>query len=245
MDAWTRQFGTPDQARADAFFHQMQLVFQDPQAKERAQRKLNSLRQGKRPFIEAYMEWQSLLIEAGGADWPDSAKKMSLDRILGDELARAMITVPASDSFEGYCNTLKEIDDRLHAYQARTAPKLQKQASQEHLPWRSSQNWRSGPAIQNTQSKPDQDKMDWQPTQPVQAAVGHQRRAKWVSKDEITRRHQEGLCERCGASGHWKQACPYAPARRPTRATPARQIKPTVEPELEDEESNNEDPGNE
>jgi membrane protein required for beta-lactamase induction len=56
MDAWTRQFGTPERATADAFFNQMELVFQDPQAKERALRKLASLRQGNRSFLDTFTE---------------------------------------------------------------------------------------------------------------------------------------------------------------------------------------------
>ena len=71
----------------------MELVFQDPQAKERAARKLASLRQGNRSFVDTFMEWQSLVIEAGGSDWPDNAKKISLDQTLNEELVQAMIIV--------------------------------------------------------------------------------------------------------------------------------------------------------
>ncbi|KAF2841086.1 hypothetical protein M501DRAFT_1056361 [Patellaria atrata CBS 101060] len=67
MDAWTREYGTEDQATVRIFFDQMRFVFQDPQSKERAQRKLESLRQGNRSFLDTYMEWQGLIIEAGGA----------------------------------------------------------------------------------------------------------------------------------------------------------------------------------
>jgi hypothetical protein len=120
MEAWVRDQGTPELASGYGFLDRVEFVFKDPQAKERAQRKLEALRQGSKPFLEVFTEWQSLLMESGGGSWPDDAKKVSLDRILSDELVRAMITVPSQPDFESYCSILKETDDRLRAYKART-----------------------------------------------------------------------------------------------------------------------------
>jgi len=234
MDAWTRQFGTSEDAHSNNFFRQMKFVFQDPQAIERAQRKLDSIRQGQRPFLEAYMEWQSLLIEAGGANWPDNAKKMSLNRILSDELSRAMITVSTGEDFESYCNKLKEVDDRLRAYKLRRGPSFWRKSEQEPSAFGTNQRGR----------KPDE--MDWEPQPPVQVTATRQKRVKWVSKEEIDRRFQDGLCGRCGASGHWKTTCPYAPPRRPVPVSPTkaltRQARAVVEPQLEDEEPDYSEP---
>ena len=63
--------------------------------------------------MDMFMEWQSLVIEAGGSDWPDNAKKISLDQTLNEELAQVIIIVQAPSDFEAYCNALKEVDDRL------------------------------------------------------------------------------------------------------------------------------------
>ena len=124
MEAWVREQGTPEMANSDVFLSRVEFVFKDPQAKERAQRKLDVLRQGSKPFLESFTEWQSLLLESGGGSWPDDAKKVSLDRILSDDLVRAIITVPSQRTqpdFESYCSILKETDDRLRAYKARSA----------------------------------------------------------------------------------------------------------------------------
>jgi hypothetical protein len=59
-------------------------------------------------------------MESSGGSWLDDVKKISLDRILSDELIRAMIIVPSQPDFESYCSILKETDDRLRAYKART-----------------------------------------------------------------------------------------------------------------------------
>ncbi|CAG8984172.1 hypothetical protein HYALB_00008174 [Hymenoscyphus albidus] len=120
MEAWVREQAKPELANGNHFLDRVEFVFRDPQAKERAQRKMEGLRQGTRPFLEAFIEWQALLMESGGGSWPDDAKKVSLDRILSDELVKMMITVPSQPDFESYCSIIKETDDRLRAYKART-----------------------------------------------------------------------------------------------------------------------------
>ena len=121
MEAWVRERGTAELANGYEFLKRVEFVFKDPQAKERAQRKLDKLRQGSKSFLEVFTDWQSLLLESGGGSWPDDAKKVALDRILCDELVEAMISVPSQPDFESYCSTLKETDDRLRAYKSRSA----------------------------------------------------------------------------------------------------------------------------
>jgi hypothetical protein len=243
MEAWVREQGTPELADSYTFLNRVDFVFKDPQAKERAQRKLESLRQGSKPFLEAFTEWQSLLMESGGGSWPDDAKKISLDRILSDELVRAMITVPSQPDFESYCSILKETDDRLRAYKARTTkPKgtatpqpFWKQSTDTKRPFTDSKNF-SGPKVTR---KASVESMDWEPT-PIKAAPTSTKRAKWVSYEERVQRQQSGRCIRCGASGHMIRECPYGPAKRPVTTDSVRKEKDKpkeVKPELEEEES--------
>ena len=56
MEAWVREQGIPERANSHAFLDRLQFVFTDPQAKERAQRKMEALRQGLRPFLEVFTE---------------------------------------------------------------------------------------------------------------------------------------------------------------------------------------------
>jgi hypothetical protein len=243
MEAWVREQGTPELADSYTFLNRVDFVFKDPQAKERAQRKLESLRQGSKPFLEAFTEWQSLLMESGGGSWPDDAKKISLDRILSDELVRAMITVPSQPDFESYCSILKETDDRLRAYKARTTkPKstptpqpFWKQSTDTKRPFMDGKNL-NGPKITR---KASVESMDWEPT-PVRVTTTSTKRAKWVSYEERVQRQQTGRCIRCGASGHMIRECPYGPAKRPVIMDSVRKEKDKpkeVEPELEEEES--------
>jgi hypothetical protein len=243
MEAWVREQGTAELANGYSFLDRVEFVFRDPQAKERAQRKLEALRQGSKPFLEVFTEWQSLLMESGGSSWPDDAKKVSLDRILSDELVRAMITVPTQPDFESYCSVIKETDDRLRAYKSRMSK------SKEHIVTGTPRSsWKrptdevqlstesrnpSGPRVTR---KASVESMDWEST-PIRAAAASTRRAKWVSQEERDNRRQTGRCIRCGASGHIIRDCPYGPPQRPVQTATARQEKAKeVEPELDNKD---------
>ena len=169
------------------FLNRVDFVFKDLQAKEWAQCKLESLRQGLKPFLEAFTEQQSLLIESGGGSWPDDAKKISLDRILSDELVQAMITVPSQPDFESYYLILKETNDRLRAYKAcTTKPKgtatpqpFQKQSIDIKRPFIDSKNF-SGPKVTY---KAFVESIDQEPT-PIKAVLTSTKRVKQVSYKE-------------------------------------------------------------
>jgi hypothetical protein len=57
IEAWVREQGTPELVNGSVFLHRVEFVFKDPQAKERAQWKLDALRQGSKPFLEVFTEW--------------------------------------------------------------------------------------------------------------------------------------------------------------------------------------------
>jgi hypothetical protein len=222
MEAWVREQGTPELANGNDFLNRLEFVFRDPQAKERAQRKLENLRQGSKSFLEVFTEWQSLLMESGGSSWPDSAKKLSLDRILSDDLVKAMITVPSQSDFESYCSILKETDDRLRAYRARSARKIdcKDPVVSGNTSMEGGQQKREAYGRQVTR-KPSVEGMEWEPS-PVKAAATSTKRAKWVSQEERDLRRQTGRCIRCGASGHMIKDCPYGHPQRPVTSVAVR-----------------------
>jgi hypothetical protein len=245
MEAWVREQGKPELASGSNFLDRVEFVFRDPQAKERAQRTMEGLCQGSRPFLEVFTEWQALLMESGGGSWPDDAKKVSLDRILSDELVKEMITVPSQPDFESYCSIIKETDDRLRAYKARTSrPRNQSSLGTPQTSWKQSTDAirrRADDKVTNNWKvtrKASVEDMDWEPA-PAKVLTTNTKRAKWVSQEERGNRLRTGRCVCCGATGHFARACPYEPARRPVTANTAR--KPRVEikevaPELEEEE---------
>ncbi|KAF2741590.1 hypothetical protein M011DRAFT_379131, partial [Sporormia fimetaria CBS 119925] len=78
--------------------------------------------------------------------------------------------------------------------------------------------------------------MDWQPTRvnfaTFDSTASVKRYAKWVSRDEIAKRRQNGLCLRCGASGHMVRTCPHLPPRRPQSADSVR-VAATIKAKLQ------------
>lgn len=241
MEAWVREQGTPELADSDNFLKRVEFVFRDPQAKERAQRKLDALQQGSKPFLETFTEWQSLLLESGAGSWPDDAKKISLDRILSDELVQAMITVPSQPDFESYCSILKETDDRLRAFQTRLAKPRDTPAQEAPRPaWnrpmeRVRQNDLGPSGLKGARGSAVED-MEWEPA-PAKVLTGGVKHAKWVSREELDDRRKTRRCFRCGASSHQVRECPYGPPRRPVVADGVRKgAAREVEPELEEKE---------
>jgi hypothetical protein len=74
---------------------------------------------------------------------------------------------------------------------------------------------------------------------------GKQLRAKWVTKEELSKRRSNNWCLRCGGSNHYVDKCPYLAARRPTKELPIQSMnaKVTNEPEVEAEDDDSEEEG--
>src|SRR6266480_8083413 len=111
--------GTKDET-AENIFGQLELSFGDPHKKEKAARKLHHLRQGNRPFMEYFVEYRRLIMEAGGTNWPSDVKKSYLRAGLSRELQEFMIgREDTNQAFEDFCNELKRISDQAEAFQQR------------------------------------------------------------------------------------------------------------------------------
>ncbi len=227
--------GTKDEV-AEEIFAQLELSFGDPNKKEKAARKLHYLRQGNRSFMEYFVEYRHLIMEAGGADWPEDVKKSYLRAGLSRELQELMIgREDPSQNFADFCNELKRISDQAEAFQQRNRLFRRNDGNQRPLrnptvPTTTGANTRD----QNMAALPGKtpDMMDWKPSGP--ASIANARRAKWVSKEELGKRREERRCIRCGANNHLVKECPYKPAK-PPRAAPATPTPVTfIEPMLED-----------
>lgn len=201
LQTWVDQVSHNGGASPDALFHQLRLAFDDWHKKEKAQRLISTIRQGNKDFYSHYLYFRQLLSDADGLNWPDEVKKNYFNTSLSLELQRALIgQVPNGITFDAYLEILSRIDEQLEGFKLRT--------SKLHKP------------VIYTATQNDNDRMDWQPTRPVQVATTSQRRAKWVSNEEINQRRQQGRCFRCGDLSHRVNDCPYLPARRPSEQKP-------------------------
>ena len=202
-----------------SFWAFMDLRFSDPQAKAKALDKLQSMTQKQNEDIRDYLaRFEQELLESEVVI--DNAIKIStFTRGLKPQVQRDIAVVNNNTDFETYCQEAIRIQD--------AHKRISFLSKTPFIP------------LSQPRAHPDPDTMDWQPTrvnlampEPTENAKRH---AKWVPKDEITKRRQNRLCLRCGASGHMVRTCPYLPPRRPLSGDSVYVATTIVEPVLEEE----------
>ena len=201
----------------------LDTIFGDRHKAQRAVETLRTMKQGpKEPFSGFIPRFEKALADAGGMDWPDLVKRSHLNGAMTFELRRLAITMPVVESYSKYVDELMRVSD-LYRSTMKHAPKEQQQSGQREAA--------------------SADAMDWEPTRAASATSTQnngskeKKRARWVSQQELDRRRQEGVCIRCGGSGHYVGKCEYAAPRRPTetpltrgsRANAGKVIEPQVE----------------
>jgi hypothetical protein len=194
ITAWVTTAVRRGTASVIGLVDQLRLAFEDTQAKQRAANKLNELQQKKKSFATYIADFERTVLEAGGAEWTDDVKITFLQRGIARDLKQALVATPMPASYAEYCSLLHTTSQNLEALQKDT-----------------SRNPSGGTVSYNRR-----DEMDWEPTHISVSATKATRRAEWVSKEELTKRRENGLCLRCGKDGHFVSSCQLAPAKRPT-----------------------------
>jgi hypothetical protein len=192
---------------------QMDQAFADPQKQAKALEKINRIRQGNQDFRTFLQDFEQTLLEAQGWGWADEVKKGYLKAGLNRDLCDRLVTQVEPDGYCEFTAQLRMISDKLQQIKA----------------WDNRQNRSRGgnsyvPRVTNQSTG---DPMDWESTKATTvAATGHtlsgrrrqgQRRAKWVSHEEIGQRITNGSCIRCGNDSHMIRDCPFLPAQNPNR----------------------------
>jgi hypothetical protein len=224
MDRYASDENKLKEGALESMLDQMDFYFLDRNLQERAVHELATIRQANRPFSTFLAEFNRLLMEAGGHEWSDDVKKSYIDRALNREMKDRLVTVEKKDDFEGYCQQLQRYADRMEENQQTRVPR----SPFYRTPRQDTTKVPSPMPVPTAPPAPAGDPMDWQPSP---ATSRTQRRAKWVDEAERQRRRDEGLCLRCGASGHMIRICPHAPAVLPTRTRAIRVSEPVLEDE--------------
>ena len=195
---WIATYERTTDFTIEKFFDQLRAAFKDIAQQEKALDKLNSLRQGNRPFDEFLSEFDRLLLEAGGHAWDGRVKKGYMKSALNYTIKDRMVALEEKESYEEFCRQVKGIADRLA----------------ELMGGRARPNTTTdGGSAKTTNNEADgaDGAMDWEAT----VSAVQVRRAKWVDSSVIEQRKKEGNCFRCGSSEHRIRGCPYLPAQRP------------------------------
>jgi hypothetical protein len=188
-------------------------TYSDPNRQKKALNNLYSIKQKTNESFARFLpRFETELANAGALSFDDTIKISLLENAINQGMQERLVSVfPVPTRYNAFASLLQTIGSRLDALQT---------------PWKG----RSQPRpIQDT----NMDTMDWEPTHTFAASTN--RRAKWVSMEEIQRRRSNRLCIRCGASGHMISSCQYAPARRPSPTVVA--TTKFEQPQLEEEDT--------
>jgi hypothetical protein len=174
------------------FLEYLETIFGNPNAKEQAAAKLRSMHQTPKEAFSSFLpKFELVLAEAGGSEWPDSAKINSLKGAINAELRKILIgNLFLPKTYHEFTAALRTIDSQMASERA-----LTKGTSHE-------------PAETSTE---ETDTMEWEP---ARGTVGNLR-ARWASEEEMNRRRRKGLCFRCGKPGHMVSKCSLRPAEKP------------------------------
>lgn len=227
INAWAALLVATDMRRSPTgLISQLRTIYGDPMRSEKAMRRLHSLHQGKRTFQDFLADFLRTENESGFVS-PEFNRVQLLDRGLSMDMRTHMFHVPRSTSFHDFIHNCRTVADQLDAMRSQQRYSL-------HVPT----------AATTPATAPAADAMDWVATPPMARRLQNKNaatplngpRAKWVTQEVLADRRAQGLCLRCGASGHRISNCTTLPARRPTPSASVR-VQQTVgtPPMLEDE----------
>ncbi|TQS34028.1 hypothetical protein Golomagni_05607 [Golovinomyces magnicellulatus] len=201
----------------------MDKAFGDSDKITKAINKLNTIKQGNREFREFLQDFEQTILEAQGWGWDDQIKKGYLRTALSRELSDRLVSQDEPVGYEDFVSQLRRTSDKMEVIKT----------------WNDRRNRSRGLTPQSTQTlsnEPIGDPMDWEPTQTINIANTQRNvmrqtqpdRATWVSREEIGRRIEAGLCLRCGRRGHVIKDCSLLPAYNPNRQGKNLSSKPKV-----------------
>ena len=95
--------------------NQLSNAYDDPEDAERAVRRLNALRQEKRPFGKYLVNFERTLLKASGLNWDDVVKKSILAKGLSTDIQKALIAILIPASYDTYCSLLHIVSYNLES----------------------------------------------------------------------------------------------------------------------------------
>jgi hypothetical protein len=232
----------------EAFFTQLESVFSDGNEQQKALEQLTTLKHAVgQPWHEHQLEFDGLLLSAGGDSWPNLTKIGYLKNTFSNPAKIYTAAIPKTEDYYTYADEVERIMTNLEGTdQFRAA----------HKRWLKERN-KDSVIIVSEYAKPqvsttplvDADgdtvmapartaggQFRKSGNRKVVVGASNKQKAKWVDVAERERRRENRLCFRCGAGGHRVKECPYAPAVRPSSINAVNAL-PVLEDDAEASES--------
>ncbi|KAM4054390.1 transposon Tf2-3 polyprotein [Hirsutella rhossiliensis] len=122
----------PQQLRPQEFMRYLDRTYQDSNIQSRAAATLRTMRQREdQPLASFLPRFEQALAEAGGADWPDSAKIVFLENAINARLQESLVTAVLPDDYQGWLARVQEIAGRLERLKPADASTATKATTQE------------------------------------------------------------------------------------------------------------------
>lgn len=210
----------------EAFFTQLEHVYADSNEQSKALEQLTGLRHSiGQPWHEHQLEFDGLLLSAGGDSWSDLTKIGYLKNTFSNPAKMYTATVPKTNDYYAFSEEVERIMTNLETTdQFKAANKRWLREKSKESGGSITVTARSHIAASAIHKDSDGD-ITMAPAQTSgQQSKGRgdrknssrKQRAKWVDIKEREKRRENGLCFRCGAAGHHIRDCPYAPPVQPT-----------------------------
>jgi hypothetical protein len=190
-------------------------IYGDPNATARAAQRLRDLRQGdNQPFTRFLPALENEFADSGAMSWPDDAKRSILLGCLNKSMRTMLVHRGIPEAFNDLIARLHQISTDLDLLKPREerprVSHMEKHSSRSKTP-DDSMDWTPTSTIAVNTSRPSLNRNGYASQRPEdQHLLG--KRAKWVSREELDRRRDEGRCLRCGRDGCMIGRCPLKPA---------------------------------
>jgi hypothetical protein len=214
----------------EAFFAQLEKVFADSNEQAKALEQLMTLKHPVgQPWHEHQLEFDGLLLSAGGDTWADPTKIGYLKNTFSNPAKLYTASVAKTDDYYVFSEEVERIMTNLEGTdQFKTAhKKWAREKGKDTAPNVTVTAHSHGQPITTHVDADGDTVMAPMPTNGGRkrgpggrfdkaGATSGRQRAKWVDSAEREKRREKRLCFRCGSGGHRVRDCQYAPAVQPT-----------------------------
>lgn len=202
MAAFYEKGGYNSKFNPDEFLKHLEFCYEDKHSLEKAQVRLERLRQGKdESFGDFFPRFAQTLTESGGDGWGQEQKILKLRGALNQKMRDIALN-------RGVTRT--DYDKAVEAFQAiavdMETASFERQWNTSYTPARD----KDGDVQMTSVNRMESDKDPGSSSRRRREKGAARNRNTWIPEELFQQRRREGVCTRCGRDGHFARDCPNA-----------------------------------